>query len=132
MKIDLKIFGKLIPVAGLVSLLFYTGCYWDNEEYLYPQIGGCDTTVYTYSAGVQPILSSYCLTCHNNSSASSLGGNIKLGSYADVKAQADNGRLSGAINHASGFSPMPKGSAKLDDCKIVIIEKWIAAGALNN
>lgn len=131
MKIDYKKFSKLIPVAGLVSFVFYTGCYWDNEEYLYPQIGECDTSIYTYTAAVQPILNSYCLSCHGNNAAVA-GGNIRLGTHADVKVQADNGRLSGAINHASGFSPMPKGSAKLDDCKITIIEKWIAAGALND
>jgi hypothetical protein len=31
-----------------------------------------------------------------------------------------------------GFSPMPKSNAKLSDCTIAQLEKWIAQGAPNN
>lgn len=108
-------------------------CYYDSEEYLYGKPGAaCDTSNITYSGGVKPILDTYCLSCHNNSSAASLGGNIKLGDYASVYVQANNKSLYGAISHAGGYSAMPKGAAKMDDCKILVIKKWIDAGMLNN
>jgi hypothetical protein len=44
----------------------------------------------------------------------------------------NDGRLLGSIQHASGFSPMPEGSAKMNACNITKIRKWIQAGALNN
>lgn len=123
---------NIIFVQFLLGILLYSGCYWDNEEYLYPKISQCDTSVYTYSAAVKPILDSYCLSCHANNVAPSFGGNIKLGTYADVKVAADNGKLLGSISHQNGISAMPQGSAKLEDCKITIVRKWIAAGTLNN
>jgi putative effector of murein hydrolase len=61
-----------------------------------------------------------------------MGGGVKLQDYADVKSVASNGKLLGTVSHASGFSPMPKGGNKLNDCYVAVIKKWIAAGALNN
>ncbi len=122
----------LIPVAT-VFLLAISGCYYNSKEYLYPQVSnGCDTTNVTFNLSVKPILNSYCLSCHSNSSAASYGGNIKLENYTDVKLRADNGSLFGSVNYTGGFSQMPKGSSKLDDCKLTIIKKWIDDGAPNN
>lgn len=125
---------NLIYISAFVLFIVTGSCYYDSEEYLFRVPGGncADTTVFTYTAGVQPILSQYCYSCHSNGSAASMGGNIKLQDYADVKTMASNGKLLGAVSHASGFSPMPKGSNKLNECYIVVIKKWIAAGALNN
>jgi hypothetical protein len=112
-------------------LLSATSCYYDKEEILYPQ-GVCDTTSsITFSVSITPILSANC------TSASCHGGNtpaagIKLDVYAGVKTVADNGKLVGAISYAAGFSPMPKNGAKISDCNIAKIKKWVAAGALNN
>jgi cytochrome c5 len=131
MKLKL-IIKSIIFLPFLLVFLLYSGCYWDNEEYLYPKISQCDTSVYTYTAAVKPILDSYCLSCHANNVAPSSGGNVKLGTHADVKTVADNGKLLGSISHQNGFSAMPKGSSKLEDCKITIVRKWITAGALNN
>jgi cytochrome c553 len=89
----------------------------------------CDTAVITYSGATAPIVNTYCKGCHN---PSSLGGGIDLSTYAGVKAIAANGKLMGSITHASGFIAMPQGSTKLSDCRIQQIQKWIAAGALNN
>jgi len=118
----------------MVISTFTVSCYWDNEEFLYPEIAsGCDTTaIVTYSGAVTALLQGRCLSCHSNSAAANLGGNIKLDTYAAVKIYADNGQLLGSVQHASGYSQMPKGSTKLSDCEITSIEKWIADGTLNN
>jgi hypothetical protein len=122
----------IILLSTILIILLLSTCYYDSEEYLFPQVNNqCDTTSFTFSTDVKPILENNCYSCHSNSSAS-LGGGIKLEDYADVKVQASNGHLMGSIEHSSGFSPMPQGTAKLDDCKITIIRKWIDAGMLNN
>jgi Planctomycete cytochrome C len=89
----------------------------------------CDTTVFTYSGAVSPLMNTYCKGCHN---PLSLGGGIDVSTYASVKAIALNGKLMGSIQHTAGFIAMPQGSTKLSDCRIEQIQKWISAGSLNN
>jgi mono/diheme cytochrome c family protein len=124
---------KKLLYFATISVMF-VACYWDNEEYLYPELGsGCDTTAAaTYSVEVTNLLKSSCLSCHTSSVAANLGGNIKLDSYSSVKTYADNSQLLGSVRHESGYSQMPKGSTKLSDCQIAVIEKWINAGTLDN
>ncbi len=45
---------------------------------------------------------------------------------------AQSEKLYGTISHASGYSPMPKGGAKLSNCQIATIKKWVDTGMLNN
>lgn len=92
-------------------------------------IGNCDTTVFTYSGAVKPIMDGKCVGCHN---PSNLGGNIDLSTYTAVRTSALSGKLYGSVAHQPGYSPMPKNGAKLSDCEIRQIQKWIAAGSLNN
>jgi hypothetical protein len=116
----------------IVSASLY-GCYYDSEEYLFPDTGSnCDTTNVTYSGSVAAILDNNCLVCHNNASAAALGGNVRIEDYADVKIIAENGKLLGTINHSSGFVTMPQGADKLDACTISVVRIWIEAGAMNN
>jgi hypothetical protein len=123
-----------IAISSLVLMLItVSSCYYDSEEYLYPQTSNqCDTTNVTYANSVVPVLQNYCLSCHSNSTAASFGGNIKLEDYPDVKARADDHRLLGSVAHESGYSPMPSGAPQLDNCKITTIRIWVNAGAPNN
>jgi hypothetical protein len=89
----------------------------------------CDTTQFKYAANVTPILTNYCTGCHSGGAPS---GNIDLTIYGNVRNLGINGRLVGAITHAAGYSAMPKDAGKLSDCQIRQIQKWVAAGALNN
>jgi uncharacterized membrane protein len=89
----------------------------------------CDSNVFTYSGAVRVIMQNKCVGCHN---PSSLGGNIDLSSYNGVHTVASNGKLYGSVAHQPGYSPMPKNSAKLSDCEIKQIQKWIQTGSLNN
>ena len=75
------------------------------------------------------MLDTKCVGCHN---PASLGGNIDLSTYNAIKTAALNGKLYGSVAHLSGYSPMPKNSAKLSDCEITQVQKWITAGSLNN
>ena len=92
-------------------------------------IGSCDTAVYTYSGAVKLVIQNKCVGCHN---PSSLGGNIDLSAYNNARTVALNGKLLGSVSQQPGYSPMPKNAAKLSDCEIRQIQKWINAGSLNN
>jgi hypothetical protein len=119
-------------LTTVLSFMMMTlaGCYYDVEEELYPAgTLACDTTNVTYATSIEPILQNNCYSCHTGSAPS---GNINLLGYSNVKMYADNGSLLGAITHASGFTPMPFGGNKLDDCKIMMIQTWINKGTLDN
>lgn len=89
----------------------------------------CDSTTITYSAAVAPMINTNCKGCHN---PAFLSAGLDLTTYTNVRSIALNGKLMGSINHSTGFPAMPKGAAKLNDCKITQVRKWIEAGSLNN
>lgn len=102
---------------------------WINEGARNTNIIRCDTTNFTYSGAVSSILSTNCNGCHSNTST---GGGILLNTYSNVKTYAQNGKLLCSIERNGTCSPMPKGGAKLEDCKIKVIKKWVDAGSPNN
>ena len=117
-------------LTGIAMVLALSGCYYDNEEELYPAgSGGCDTLAVTYPARIKPILENRCYGCHSQQNAPSGGSGYNLEDPATIQQFVSNGRLLGAINHQSGFSPMPKGMPKLPDCEIKAIKTWIDNGA---
>lgn len=92
--------------------------------------GSCDTTNFSFSGRIQPLLNSWCVGCHNPSNP---GGGYDLSTYDGVvNSIAPSNRLEGSIVQLAGFSAMPKGSSKIDDCDIKAVQKWIAAGNPNN
>lgn len=118
---------KSILVLGVILI---AGCYYDKEDLLYPDTGNCDTSNSTYSLKVLPALQTYgCIGCHSGSAPS---GNVLLDNHANVKIYVQNGKLYGAISHTGGYSPMPQGGNKMNNCTISQIKAWIDAGALNN
>ena len=117
----------------IVITLGFNACYYDVEQELYPQSGTCDTSANKLAAHIKPILQKSCYACHSQSTAGSAGAGINLETYANLKAQADNGKLLKSIQHDPSASPMPKGSSsKMDACEILKIQAWIQKGALNN
>ena len=123
----IRIFNYLM-ILGLI-ILGTTSCYYDNEEELYPQPIECDTTNVTYSSTIAPIMDSSCNDCHSSTSPS---GNVITDTYEGIKEISDDGRFWGAVNHEEGYSPMPKGLPKLNDCDLTKINIWLNEGALNN
>ena len=120
---------RILTILLILTVATIAGCYYDNEEKLYPVISTtCDLTNVTFSSTVTNALHS-CQSCHSNSNASSSGAGIRLENYADVKS---NTRLMGAINHLSGYSAMPKGGGTLTSCEINQIQIWINNGMPNN
>ena len=91
--------------------------------------GECDTSNVSYSQDLKPIFNNFCVGCHNSANAS---GGISLDAYTGVRTVAENGRLIGSITWAAAYQNMPQGGAKLDDCKISLIQAWINQGSGNN
>ncbi|RYE23870.1 MAG: hypothetical protein EOP51_09185 [Sphingobacteriales bacterium] len=129
---------KLLILLAVVAL---AGCYNDKYNELYPtgtdttgNGGGggggttCDTSNVTFAQTIKPIIDSKCATsgCHD---AATLAGGYNFTVYGGVRAARN--RMVGAITWASGYSQMPKGMNKLDDCSIAKITKWINDGAQN-
>ncbi len=126
---DMKRLIYFLPAAALAYSFMATGCYYDHEDKLYPTGAACDTSLASFNNKVKPILQANCYACHSGGSPT---GGFNLETHAQVKIVADNGKLAGAITHASGFSAMPKNAAKLSDCDIAIILKWVNAGSPDN
>lgn len=89
----------------------------------------CDTNKIAYATNIQPIFDKYCKGCHSGGAAPK---GILLDTYVGVTAAANSSSLLGAMKHSAGFTPMPQGGAKLSNCEIRQVEKWIEAGKLNN
>ncbi len=109
-------------------LILLSGCYYDSEEELYGTTE-CDAVDMSLANDILPILENDCYTCH---SVTANFGNVTLEGYEKLLPYVNDGSLLGAIMHSGGYSPMPKGKAKLLDCEIEKIESWINSGALNN
>lgn len=117
-----------INMLLMITLVLPVGCYYDNEEDLYPP-QECITTNMSYQANIVPILERNCYVCHAVGVAN---GGVVLEGHANLVFWINNNRLLGAIRHESGFSAMPQNAAKLLDCDIAKIEQWIADGTPNN
>jgi hypothetical protein len=124
-----RLFITLTAVSAFS--MFFTSCYYDNEEALYPTLSSsCDTINVTYSGTIVPILSNNCYSCHSNKTAATSGNNIPLENYTDVTSRID--AVAGSINHTGSFSSMPKNGGKLKVCSLTQFDIWIRKGMINN
>lgn len=87
----------------------------------------CDSTQFTFSASIKPMIEKYCIGCHAYPNSS---GSIELSSHTGVANAAKNGILLNSLTHPTNW--MPKGGKKLSDCQIRQFEKWINAGTPND
>ncbi len=116
------------PMAAFTSDKLAQVRNWINQGARNNGCSSCDSTDIKFSTAVKVIIQNKCQGCHN---PNSLGGGIDLSTYTAIKATALSGKLVGSISWISGFSKMPQ-TAKLPDCEIAQIQKWVAAGSLNN
>jgi hypothetical protein len=120
------IYAVLLFIACTIVV---SSCYNDKEAYLYPFGSTCDSTNVTYSQTIAAIMTSNCNTCHNTAQAQ---GGVITDTYAGVSTVALNGKLWAGVDWSAGFSPMPKGGAKLSACDLAKIKHWINLGSPNN
>lgn len=121
---------KIIGVFACA--LIFTGCYYDKADQLYPSpTTTCDTTTVTFAKDILPIMNTKCATagCHDNQTKQN---GYDMGTYEGVKMVVDDGKLIGVTRQDAGYLPMPQGMAKLDECSINKIVRWVHLGAQNN
>lgn len=125
---------KLLGAISVLCLIAITsgGCYYDNEEELYPTSAVCDTTNLTYTNQIEPIINLNCYSCHSISANPVSGGGYCWEGYANISAYlaAPGGTtiFLERINGTGTGTPMPKNAPKLSDCNINILETWINNG----
>lgn len=120
----------IIILSVFSSFVFLLqSCTSSNEQELRWSVIYCEDSLVSFQNSILPMMNTSCNSCHSGSSPSS---NVRLDNYADVKIYAANGSLMGVINHSSGFSPMPIGKPKWNECRIFTLQKWIDEGMLNN
>ncbi len=114
-----------ISLFALLAFVLVWSCKHEPDEIAGPEPPVpelCDTLNITYPGDVYPIFDQYCIFCHGGAIPE---GGIDLTNYDDVAILAQNGQLMGAINHESGYSPMPKDGNKLSFCLIRTIGIWV-------
>ena len=93
---------------------------WINQGAINNQCMECDTSVYTFSEAILPLVQTYCKGCHNVGSSD--------GEFYDYNSlTADTALVWSNISDGS----MPKNTS-LSDCQKNVIKKWLDAGAPNN
>lgn len=113
-----------------LGLVITQGCYYDNEEELYPG-SICDTADVSYSATIQPLVQGNCATVGCHSGASPAAG-LKLETYEEVSTASLNGSISNRINRPSGDPLLMPPTGKLGNCQILKVDAWTNQGAINN
>lgn len=119
---------KFLLLLFAIGLLLLNGCYYDNEEELYPN-SFCDTANVTYAASILPIIQANCATPGCHVAGGSGNGNFTV--FADVAAKVADGRFLSTVRRESGAIAMPP-DGPLRPCDLQKIEIWIANGAPNN
>lgn len=115
-------------------LLFWgvllSGCAYEKaDEIATPRVVCTTPSVVSYSISISPILDRNCRSCHN---VALLTGGVNLEDFAVLKQHINSGVLMGNVKHLPGYMPMPQNAAKLSDCDIDLLQKWVDAGAPNN
>jgi len=112
-------------------LSIFASCTYYNEEELFPN-EVCDTENITYQQDILPIFEKACYSCHSSNTPVIYYGNLNLENFDHIQKVVDDGQLLRNIKHELDGLPMPQGGAKLSDCNIAKIEKWIIQGIPNN
>lgn len=116
----------LVSVFALVIIVFFVQCKKDNVESSQQQnTNTCDTVNVTYSKIVNILSANSCAGCHGSSAS------VPLDNYNNVKTIALSGRLTGAVEHLPGYTPMPNSSQKISECDRKTIRAWINQGTKN-
>src|ERR1043166_3294541 len=122
----------LLLLSGLAA---FASCYNEKEQLLAPNSDKFNCTVISapsYATDLYgKVVQSTCAVsgCHDSGTKS---GGYDFTTYSGLKAAASGGRLMGALNRNSGFSPMPKNGDKLSACRIQNFQNWVNNGAPNN
>jgi hypothetical protein len=123
----MNLLRKTLFAIFSAAILLLSGCYYDNEEELYP-FAYCDTTDVTFNSNIEPIIQRSCAVpgCHVPGG----DGNGDFTQFPEILEKVENGSFLNSVK-GTGDIPMPPNDP-LGACEIRQIELWIADGAPNN
>lgn len=107
--------------AAFILGILATGCYYDNEEELYPDSFNCKPGEVSYDLNIKLIIDANCAIsgCHVAGT-----GRKDLSMYEGVKDIVDDGRLNDRVIVQKDMPP----SQPLSKCDIAKIDEWIQLG----
>ncbi len=130
----MRLIPYLLPV-GLLLACLASGCASENLEDLSGAslAAPCDPAAdVTYALGIRPVIErNHCLECHVTGGIGAINSGFNYETVAGLQAAANSGKLIPSIEHTSAH-PMPLGYPMLSPCDIVLIKRWVQAGALDN
>ena len=120
-----KIISSISLSLLIWIILFQCACSKDKGKIPFVNKTLCDTMIVTWTTDIQTIMYANCSLggCHDGVGAP---GNFLL--YADVNADALNGKLWDRVNTQGDMPP----AGKLPIADLQKIDCWIQKGALNN
>lgn len=125
-------------MKNIVSTFFVASCFaliasctYNKEELVVepvqvnPQtpIPSPSAPAITYTSHVKSYIDNNCVGCHGSS------GGVSLQTYAQVKAQADAGRILARAINGSGGGPMPP-SGLMPQATLDTLQLWLDQGTL--
>lgn len=115
---------KKITFSLLATTILFAACKKENLVTY-----DCTGLTPTYTTTIKPILDANCAIsgCHN---ASSQADGINLSTYSGALS-ANSSEILGCIEHASGYTAMPQGAAKLSTASRQAIYCWVQNGRPN-
>lgn len=114
---------RLIIFVTIATML--SGCYKDNEQYLYGEVI-CDTTTVSFNKDIFPIIELNCTVTGCHTAGGTAPGTFE--NYNQVKAKVDDGQFKDRVLISQDMPP----GVPLTDCQISHITKWLNDGAPNN
>lgn len=105
-------------------ILIGSACTKDKET---TETIDCSNTAPTYTLDVKPILDANCATSGCHDAATKKDGK-DFSTYESTIQHTSNDAFLGAIQHKSGFSPMPRNAPKLSDADIKTLTCWVENG----
>jgi len=118
-------FYPFLSTFGLILVLCFSSCYYDNEDLLYGN-DDCSAEGVSFANDIQPIISTSCAIsgCHVQGG----GSNGIFTNYAGLKAKVDNGSFRQRVLVEQNMPP----SEPLSNCQLQYLDAWIKEGAQNN
>ena len=116
---------NIITLIASLSIVIYACESNSNDDMMTPTSDTCtEMADVTFTSSVLPILQANCQNCHGGSNEQ---GNFNYDNYCTTLSFAKNGKLSGSVNHTSGFSSMPKDQNQLSVEDLKVIDNWVAS-----
>lgn len=116
---------KKLLILSLACLLVGLACSKEDDP---SSDFDCTGVTPTYTTNIKAILDANCATsgCHD---AVTKEDGKDFSTYASAKTLSQESAFLGAIQHKSGFEPMPQGSDKLSDATIKLLGCWVQNGS---